>query len=402
MLGEVVTLSELDVVGSIVHLCDDVASTLADTGLVVVRPEGGGRWRLLPNGRVGAVRVAGLQIVVEPKDKVRLDHLLFLLGYATDPGFRPEFVAGRRYDELWPALGYALAMSIERTLEHGLLQGYVTRDEALRIVRGRIRFADQLTVRPGQLIPIEVTHDEYSVDIAENQILLAAIRRILAVPRLDVNVRRRLQHLAGRLAEVSVIIPGRPIPRWSPTRLNIRYHSALRLCDVVLQNSSVKASAGGVECASFVVTMWKVFEDFVTVALMESLRSEPGRPRRQLAAYLAGSGDWRTGSIPMNVDIVHTDSRGNPRVVFDAKYKASTADDRYANADHYQMLAYCTALQVPRAWLVYAAGPGSSRVRRVKNTSVEIVEYPLDLAQPPRQILEQIRTLVEESITNRS
>lgn len=144
--------------------------------------------------------------------------------------------------------------------------------------------------------------------------------------------------------------------------------------------------------------MWKLFEDFVTVALMEALRDHRGRSHRQLAAYLAADGDWRTGSIGMNVDIVHTDARGNPRVVFDAKYKASTADERYANADHYQMLAYCTALQVPRAWLVYAAGSGQSQVRRIKNTKIEIVEYPLDLAQPPRLVLDQIGKLVEVSV----
>ncbi|MDN5763653.1 MAG: McrC family protein [Microlunatus sp.] len=73
---------------------------------------------------------------------------------------------------------------------------------------------------------------------------------------------------------------------------------------------------------------------------------------------------------------------------------------RYANADHYQMLAYCTALQVPRAWLVYAAGSGQSQVRRIKNTKVEIVEYPLDLAQPPRLILDQIGKLVEVSVAS--
>ena len=54
----------------------------------------------------------------------------------------------------------------------------------------------------------------------------------------------------------------------------------------------------------------------------------------------------RTGAkaaIPMYVDIVHTVNR-RPRLVFDAKYKAESPSGRYPNADHYQMLAYCTAL----------------------------------------------------------
>ena len=48
----------------------------------------------------------------------------------------------------------------------------------------------------------------------------------------------------------------------------------------------------------------------------------------------------------MAVDAVHT-VHSRPLLVFDAKYKAASATGTYPNADHYQMLAYCTALGVP-------------------------------------------------------
>ncbi len=62
----------------------------------------------------------------------------------------------------------------------------------------------------------------------------------------------------------------------------------------------------------------------------------------------------------------------------------------YANADHYQMLAYCTALQVPVAWLIYAGG-GEDIRRKVKNTAVEVVAAPLNLRQSPEEVLARIR-----------
>ena len=152
--------------------------------------------------------------------------------------------------------------------------------------------------------------------------------------------------------------------------------------------------------AAFVVTMWKVYEDFVTTALIEALRGAPGRLRPQLPAYLAGEGDWTVGEIPMSVDLVHCDVRGRPRVVLDAKYKAPAPSGSFANADHYQMLAYCTALAVPRAWLVYAGGQGQ-RVRVVKNSGVEIVEWPLDLSRSPRDVLAQIDDLARVAVPQR-
>jgi hypothetical protein len=125
--------------------------------------------------------------------------------------------------------------------------------------------------------------------------------------------------------------------------------------------------------SAFVVVMWEVFEDFVTVALKEALADCPGYVESQLAAYLTGDGDWTTGwtggrddshgDVFMRVDVVHRDEAGDPDVIFDAKYKLASNTGRNANADHYQMLAYCTSLQVPVGWLIYAGG-GKSRTQR--------------------------------------
>jgi 5-methylcytosine-specific restriction enzyme subunit McrC len=385
-----VRFDELESVGEVVSLTTAQAKALVDTELVEARPEGEGIWRLLPRGRVGAVRIDNVQVEVTPKEKVGLVHLLFMLGYAANPGFRPDDVLGQRDDELWPALAYSLSQTVDRALSHGVVQGYQTTEEALRTIRGRIRFGDQIRARPGMLIPIEVTYDEFSVDTTENRILRAALRTMLRVPRLGLDVRRRLLHLDGRLEGVEVLPQGSVIPRWQPTRLNERYQPALRLAEIVLRHAAAKPGDAGLEVASFVVVMWKVFEDFVTVALTEALMRMPGETRAQLPAYLAGQGDWRRGKIPMNVDVAQLDAAGRPLVVFDAKYKVASVTGQYANADHYQMLAYCTALGVPRAWLVYAGGGTHARVRTIKNTSVQVVECPLDLSKSPPEVLGQV------------
>ena len=63
----------------------DVAATLRDTGLVAVVPAHNGAWTILPSGKVGAVQIDDLLVRVNPKEKVGLSRLLFLLGYAADP-----------------------------------------------------------------------------------------------------------------------------------------------------------------------------------------------------------------------------------------------------------------------------------------------------------------------------
>lgn len=388
-----VVLDELDRAGQVVRLGQTIAAALAGTGLVEVRPEGGGVWRLLPCGKVGAVSVPGLQVQVNPKEKVGLSKLIFLLGYARDPGFRPEDVTGEDEPELWPALAESLARLVERALGRGVLQGYQTVEDALQTVRGRIRIGDQIARRPGQMVPLEVSFDEFTPDIAENRILRAALRRMLAVPRLAPKVRARLAHLDGRLNGVQQLHAREQIPRWLPTRLNDRYQPALRLAEVVLRNCSAEAGMGGVRVAAFVVSMWQVFEDFVTTALTEALRRYPGHTRGQYPSWLDVPPPGKVkGEIPMRIDIVHLVG-GRPVIVFDAKYKVSESSGSYPNADHYQMLAYCTALGLHRAWLVYAQGSGGPLERRIRNTEISVVEYPLDLSASPNHLLDQVAAL---------
>lgn len=176
-----IVFDELDSEGVIADISDDHAALLGGTRLVEVRAERFG-WRLVPRGTVGSARVGEVQVDVRPKGRVGLDRLLFLLAYAKDPGFRPELVSASRDADLWPALAESLTRLIRIALGPGVLQGYRTVNEALRTVRGRIRIGDQISRHPGQMIPIEVTHNEFSVDIPENQILHTALRRMLASP----------------------------------------------------------------------------------------------------------------------------------------------------------------------------------------------------------------------------
>lgn len=390
-----ITLDELDRTGQEVDLSEEAAAALSATGLVEVRPALRGRWLLLPAGKVGAVRIDDLQVQVTPKERVGLTRLLFLLGYAQDPGFRPEDVVAVDQPELWPALAESLARLAERATGGGVLQGYVTVEDALRSVRGRIRIGDQIARRPGFMVPVEVTYDEFTVDIPENQILRTAVRRMLGVSGLSNSAAGRLAHIDGRLAEVSILRHGQPIPSWQPTRLNQRYHAALRLSELILKNLSAEAGEGNVQVAAFVVNMAKVFEDFVGTALREALRRYPGVTRLQYPDHLDERVRGEAAGIPMRVDIVHSVG-GRPRLVFDAKYKAAGPGDTYPNADHYQMLAYSTALRVPTAWLVYAGG-GRPKVRKIRYTDVEVVEYPLDLRAELLHLLEQIDLLARRA-----
>ncbi|WP_258229399.1 McrC family protein [Arthrobacter sp. HMWF013] len=381
--------------GGIVERLDSgTAAFVNSSGLAKASPMGMGLYRIEPVGKVGSVRTSTLQLDVRPKDRLGLSRLLFLLGYAGEQGFRPDSVAAAEDRELWSALAESLAQLAERALGRGVLQGYLTVDESLRTVKGRIRISDQISRRPGMLVPLEVSYDEFTEDIAENRILRAALERMGQVPRVRPEVLSRLRQLKGKLDAVTRLPAGAPPPPWTPSRKNVRYYSVLRLAELILRKASAEAGEGKQQTAAFVVDMEQVFADFVSTALRDAMAAYPGEMRLQYNALLSEA-VRDSDRLSVRPDAVHM-LGGRPVVVYDAKYKAAADLGASLTADHYQMLAYCTALKVPTAWLVYA-GAGEVKLRRILNTDIDVVEFPLDLSRPPSEILAAIGELARQS-----
>jgi 5-methylcytosine-specific restriction enzyme subunit McrC len=374
----------------------DVASAayVNGSGLAKASPMALGLYRIEPVGKVGSVRTPTVQLEVRPKERLGLGRLLFLLGYAGDQGFREDSVAAVEDMDLWSALAESLAQLADRALSRGVLQGYLNVEESLRTVKGRIRISDQISRRPGMLVPLEVSYDEFTEDIAENRILRAALERMSRVPGVRPEVLSRLRQLKGKLDAVTRLQSGAPLPQWKASRMNTRYQAALRLAEVILRNASAEAGDGKQQSASFVVDMAKVFEDFVGTALRGAMRAYPGEMRLRYNALL-NEAVRDSDRIVVQPGAVHM-LGGRPVVVYDAKYKAAADIGASLSGDHYRMLAYCTSLRVPTAWLIYA-GAGEIKLRRILNTDIDVVEFPLDLSRPPSEILASVADLAQQS-----
>lgn len=383
-----------------VALPDALGRALAAGDIVEAAPDpyAPGRWSLRAGSKVGAVAVtapgAGESLTVRVAPKVPIARLFFLLGHSLDPkgGWRDGDVEVAGHRDLLPALAHALERQVDRALRQGLLQGYHATEEASLVVRGRIREADQIRRRFGSTLPVEVAYDEFTTDIAENRILRAAVERLLRLPGVPREVRGRLLHQRARLADVTMIVRGQPLPPWQPTRLNSRYHHALRLARTVLEDASVEHAPGGLRVEGFLFDMNKLFEDFVTVALKETCRGSGFSARLQDPHHLD-----EAAAIRMKPDFVLYGADGSPCAVVDAKYKAEKRHG-FPDADLYQMLAYCTALGLPEGHLVYAKGNASHAAHQVRHAGIVIHQHALDLDQEPAGLLADIEEVAERLV----
>ena len=362
---------------------------LTDLGLAVVTPTlHDGLFDVVAGRKIGAVSIDGRQVVVRPKI-TDLNRLLFLLGYARDPQiWRDDAVQLDAADDLLPAVAEPFARLGGRAVEQGLLQGYRTITDTLPVLRGRILAGEQMNRLYGLPVPIAVEYDDFTVDIAENQLLAMAALRLLTVPRVSDPARRLLQRLRRTLAEVSIPARGSRLPRWQPSRLNTRYQPALQLAEIVLAAESFDHHLGDVTVTGYMFDMWRIFEDFVTVALSESLTARGWQCETQARLHLD-----EHRRVDMRPDLLCR-RRGSPAGVIDAKYKAERPEG-FPNADLYQMLAYCTVLGLRNGHLVYAKGNEPVSTHIVQNAGVTIHCHALDLALQPTDLLGQIDGLAQ-------
>lgn len=457
-----VEFDEFDRTGRVVELTGAEAVSLSGTGLLEVLPARTGRWRLVPNGRVGAVRIGTRSISVLPHANLGLSELFFLLDYAPHGAFLSSSIGASETEDLWTSMARSFISLVEPELARGLLRGYKRVDDALSTVRGRIRISDQIRRRPGMTLPLEVSYSEFTPDIPENRILHTALHRLQFVPGLPDSVRRQLTRLAFRLSDVEVLGHGQPLPEWTPSRLNARFHDALVLAERILRNVwlDVDPLAESSTLAAFVAEMPSLFESFVADVLagaidrpgeellrdpivyledggdgegtssrhavraesgrVDPARADPGRgygtvamrpsERAATSGVRSGAGERpRHGNgrepdlISVPTGLVYT--RGGQPVATFAPVYPTTADGE--RDSHYRLLAACTALGVTQAFLVYPADRrgAAPRPRRIVHTDISILEFPVDLATGPqgaRAAVEELATMARNLDGGRS
>jgi 5-methylcytosine-specific restriction enzyme subunit McrC len=366
----------------------ELAELQAIPARLTIQPAGG-RYVVTPQSVVGAASTSRLQVVIEPK--LPIDRVFFLLGYARKVRFAPETTTLAGREGIVEPFVAAFLDALQRALRRGLPMSYVSREEALPTIRGRVRFAEQLRRRYGLPLPIEIGYDDFTVDTEANRLVKAALRRIERMRLRDALLRRRAaEALASFDGVADVSFDARRLPTFNYTRLDERYRPVLELAALLVRNTSVELHPGAATMTSILFDMNDVFEDFVSAAIGDELRP-----------ILPTSYRWRQGkSVSLDEDL---NVRPEPdlslwhgtRCVFvgDAKYKETEQGEV---GDIYQLLAYCSATGLDEGLLLYAEKPSGPSVHRVVRGGPRLRVETVDVTAPLARLRDRCHALAVE------
>lgn len=349
-----------------------------------------GVYRLAARQHVGRLSLPGGGLLII-RPKVGVTNLFYML--SSDAGLArfeqpPADLAPN--PEIFSFVLALLVEQIERLLRQGLLQGYVPREDDLRMIRGRILLGAQLR-RHGELKDRHVcTYLDFTPNTPENQVLAATLRALptLLLPAGEQALARRARALVPRFAGITPLSRAAALallPRITLHRLNAAYGPALHLCRLALNHLTLAEATGPHPFASFLVDMPRLFESFLTTRLRSALGAHGLRVVAQRRDYLD---EARQVGIRPDM-LVYPAGGTNPLLVLDAKYRRLHGESDLSR-DLYQVSAYLDRYQLQRGVLVYPQFEEAAQAElKLRGTSKRLHVATLNLAAPDLPQFEQ-------------
>jgi 5-methylcytosine-specific restriction enzyme subunit McrC len=350
---------------------------------VAVDPTGRrGRYRLTATGHVGTIAGPTCRWVIRPKVPVAS---LFHLLAPTDPvPVVEDRVTAVQGAEVLDFLSGQLARLMAEQAAAGLHRAYTEQAGHGPFLQGRLDLAAHLREPPGHKDRFHCRYDEFSADVPCNQVARASAELVLRSPLAGEGVKAALrQALQGFAGVSSVPLEDALFREAGPTRLTEAYGPLLDLCRLLAEGLTAGTAAGPTPCPAFLLDMERVFERYVTGGAVRAFPAGGPYAVSVQPLYLASRPAPGQPDLPMRPDVA-VDRDGQPALVIDAKWK-SLPGSPLVTDDVYQVLAYCTALGVGRAVLVY---PG----RRDRVWQYDLARTPVTVAIRTLRVTGSART----------
>lgn len=386
---------------------DRIAAVAADSAFA---GKGGGgvlehgRKHLRARSVVGVIAAEGCMLEILPKIDVaesdlpqetairrRLIHMLAVaLDLRIEVGELTELDWQR--DTILEILIGLFADKLANVLRRGMPRQYIGREDDLRALRGSMDVVRQFTKHAVNPSRLACRYDELSPDTALNQIMKAAVLRLLRASR-SLRNQRRLQEISFAYAEISDI----PVARlgWDTVQLdrtNYRWRELLDLARLLLSERFQTTTSGNGSGYALLFDMNVLFESYIGQITRWAFAGSGLHVSLQggrLYCLTDEETDRRTFQTKPDILIR---SENEILHVIDTKWKriSSRLDDPkrgVSQADIYQMMAYGQLYRTQRLTLLYPhhgqlqGGEGQQARHRIGDGDVLLETMSFDVSR---------------------
>ncbi len=261
-----------------------------------------------------------------------------------------ENVDKENFDNIEDLFAEILAIAVAQQLKQGLYREYVTKNESLSVLRGKLDMPETIRDKMQRKQKLACEFDELSENNLMNQILRTTMDKLVRDKNVAPERKNKLKNRLGFFSGVAPLDPS-AIKRMNWNRLEYRrnnrnYEMLMHMCEFVLSKQIQTTESGDYRMAAFAEDrMARLFEKFV-YAYYE-------RHYKKLLSVNSALTEWNLLEEPekaardilpgMKTDI--TLSRGGKTLIIDTKYYGKITQQKYEkgtlrNAHLYQIYAY--------------------------------------------------------------
>lgn len=298
----------------------------------------------------------------------------------------------------YPMLEVFVRQFLQRVIElarHGIAKRYVTVEESLPHLRGRIVFARHIRENTANQARLFVAHDELTVNHPANRLIRSALLRLVSRVRESDN-RQMLQEALIRLAHVPPTSDVRTDwRRHDLDRSMPHYHAVMQWVGLFLFNRGLATFSGAHPNLSLLFPMERVFEDYVTDCFrryQQRYKVTAQGPQHALAMI----DDRPAFLMKPDVSLLRN---GRVAFILDAKWKRIDTTRDYPNhqidqGDLYQLHAYGASHSCDAVALVYPRNRAfGDTVHYRFFDGLASLAIPFDVAQPELATTRAIQAL---------
>lgn len=238
-----------------------------------------------------------------------------------------EDVAVESFDEMYNLLAAIIAKGIGLQLKQGLYKEYISHQEELSVMRGKINIPGTIKNKLAHERILTCDFDELSENNTLNQILKTTVMLLLRNGKMQEKYKDDLKKEMLYFSNVDIIEPTGI--KWSSIhfqRNNQTYRMLVSICQLIIEGMLITTDAGDYRIASFVdeQRMCRLYEKFILEYYNRHYRTLSVNASRIPWSLDDGVGTM----LPVMQSDIHL-QRGNTVLIIDAKYYSHTTQVRF-------------------------------------------------------------------------
>lgn len=236
-------------------------------------------------------------------------------------------VAVESFDEMYNLLAAILAKGIGLQLKQGLYREYISRQEELPVMRGKINIPGTIKNKLARERVLTCEFDELSENNMLNQILKTTVMLLLRNGKVQTKYKDDLKKKMLYFSNVDIIEPTEI--KWSSIcfqRNNQTYRMLVSICQLIIEGMLITTDKGDYRLASFLDEQrtCRLYEKFI----LEYYRKHYPELTVSASQILWSLDDGVGTMLPVMQSDIHL-QRGNTVLIIDAKYYSHTTQVQF-------------------------------------------------------------------------